>query len=287
MPSIDTRLRRSYASVAERNCWLLAVVPFVTALLQTNKILEVLAHRGFSIGVSLGIPLPVTTVWTFVSVPSSGTTFSAPNTVAGVGLVGVGFLVVGILTAGYLGSLRHAMVGAEWNFLASVRRHLRPFLGFGVLLVALFVPPLAMALAGPPARLLLFAWVPLLFVVGYLVYAAPYLIVLEADGLVSALTRSVRLTTTEAAAFRYAVGYALLVAVVSLPATVLTVNLGLAGVLVGAAALAPVGLVFDAMTLRFVDDLRSSGDAFPTGGGDDDVSDGDPSDTTTTRDREE
>lgn len=287
MPSIDTRLRRSYASVADRNCWILAAVPFVTALLQTNKVLEVLAHRGFSIGISLGIPLPVTTVWSFVSVPSSGTTFSAPNTVAGVGLAGVGFLVLGVLTAGYLGSLRRAMAGAEWTFLACVRRHLRPFLGFGVLLVALFVPPLAMALAGPPVRPLLFAWVPLLIVVGYLVYPAPYLIVLEAEGLASALTRSVRLTTTEAAAFRYAVGYALLVAVLSLPATALTVNLGLGGILVGAVALAPVGLVFDAMTLRFVDDLRASGNAFPARSGDDRASDGDPSDTATTRDREE
>lgn len=260
VPSISTRLRHSYASVDAQRCWILALVPFLTAFLQTTKVAKVLAHRGFSLGLTLGLPLPVSSLWKFVTVPSSGVTVTGPDTLAGVVLVGIGLLVQGVLTAGYLGSLRNALAGDDWAFLAAVRRYFLPFLGFGLLLVALFVPPLVIALFAPLSSALLLVWFPLLFLTGYLVYAAPYLVVLTDESLVPSLARSVSLATSDGAALRYAVGYALLVAGISLPATIVAVNLGAAGVVLGAAALAPVSLVFDAMTLRFVDDLRG-GDA--------------------------
>lgn len=263
VPSIDTRLRRSFRKVVECDCWLLAVVPFVTALLQIDKILEVVAYRGFSVGIALGLPLPVSSVWKFVSVPTSGATVTGPDTVTGIVAVAIGLLVQGILTAGYLGSLRNALAGSDWAFLASVRRYFVSFLGFGLLLVALFVPPFGLALAGGPIVLILVVWVPLLFLVGYLVYAAPFLVVLNDEPLVASLRESLSLSTSEGAYFRYAVGYALLVAGVSLPATIITVNAGIVGVLFGAVALAPVSLVFDAMTLRFVSDLTTDGDDVP------------------------
>lgn len=260
VPSISTRLRRSYASVDAQRCWILALVPFLTAFLQTTKITRALAHRGFSLGLTLGLPLPVSSLWKFVSVPSSGVTVTGPDTPAGVGLVAIGLLVQGVLTAGYLGSLRNALAGSDWAFLAAVRRYFRSFLGFGVLLVALFVPPLVVALSAPSSSALLLVWFPILFLTGYLVYAAPYLVVLTDEPLVPSLARSVSLATSEGATLRYAVGYSLLVAGISLPATIIAVNLGAAGVVLGAAVFAPVSLVFDAMTLRFVDDLHE-GDA--------------------------
>lgn len=260
VPSISTRLRDSYTSVDAERCWALALVPFLTAFLQATKVARVLAHRGFSLGITLGLPLPVSSLWKFVSVPSSGVTFTGPDTPAGVGFVAIGLLVQGVLTAGYLGSLRHALAGEDRAFLTAVRRYFLPFLGFGLLMVALFVPPLVMALSTPASLPLLVVWVPLLFLTGYLVYAAPYLVVLTDEPLVPSLARSVSLATSEGAAFRYAVGYALLVAGISFPATIVAVNFGAVGVVLGAAALAPVCLVFDAMTLHFVDDLRG-GDA--------------------------
>jgi len=168
------------------------------------------------------------------------------------------------LTAGYLGGLRNALAGSEPDFVGSARRYAVPFLGFGLLLVGLFVPPLVVGLAGGAGGVFLSVWLVVTFTVGYLVYAAPYLVVLEEEPLVPSLSRSVSLATNETPAFRYAVGYALLVAGVSLPATVLTVNAGPVGVLLGAAVFAPVSLVFDATTLRFVDDLRAGDSALAT-----------------------
>lgn len=229
-----------------------------------------LAHDGFFAGITLGLPLPVSTVWKFVSTPSEGAEVVGPGGVSVIVTVAVALVVQGVLAAGYLGSLREELAGADADFVAAVRRYFVPFVGFGLLLVALYVPPLVFALVeGPTAVLLL--WIPLLFLVGYLLYAAPFLIVLDDAGLGSALSRCVSLATAEAAYFRYAVGYALLVAIVSVPTTLVTVNAGLAGVVVGAAALAPVALVFDATTLQFVSDLTdgASGDDPERGDGSD------------------
>lgn len=259
VPSITDRIKRAAEQISERDAWSLAAVPLVAALLRTSQIRDVITYDGVHLGITLGLPLPVSTVWKFVSMPANGVEVTGPSGTTGAVVFAVGLLVQGVLAAGYLGSLRDRLAGEDADFLASVRRYVVPFVGFGILLVAMYVPPLLFAaFEGPSVALL--AWFPILFLAAYLIYAAPFLIVLDDDGLVAALARSATLATSEGAYLRYAAGYAGLVAVVSLPATVLTVNLGPAGVLLGAAVLAPLALVFDAATLQFVDDV-TDGDA--------------------------
>lgn len=114
---------------------------------------------------------------------------------------------------------------------------------FGVVAVALVALPLAVAL------------LVVLLVVAYLFYAAPYLVVAADVGLVEGFRRSFVLATEGGAYFEFFVKYVLAVAVVSLAATPLVVNLGVPGAVVGALLVALPALTLNVATMLFVRSL--------------------------------
>ena len=179
---------------------------------------------------------------------------TGPTTAAGIGLFGLGVVLQSVLLAGYLGGLRDGLRGEQPDFLGGVRDQFLPFLGFSIVLLSLAIPPMLFALAAGPPTVVVVLWLPLYFLISYLFYAAPYLIVLHDVGLGRGLSWSVSMATEGAAHLRYALGYAVLIAVVSIPATLVVVNLGVLGILLGIVLLSPVGLVFDTATLLFVAD---------------------------------
>lgn len=272
VPSIATRLQNAVDLVGDRALWGYAAVPMLTTLLRFDEARKVLAAAGFNVGLTLGFPLPVSTGWKFVSTSfGGGATVSGPTTAAGATTFVVGFLLQGVLTAGYLGGLWDGFRGVDRSFAANVRRYLLPFVGFGLLLTALFVPPVLVTLAGAPVGPVVVLWIVVTLVVSYLFYGAPYLIVVEDHGLLAALSRSLSLASTGPYA-RFAVGYAAVVLAVSLPATAVVANTGVLGVAVAVLVLAPVGLVFDAATLRFVADAVDRDAVAGCSAGDDELS---------------
>jgi hypothetical protein len=148
-----------------------------------------------------------------------------------------------------------------YDFPANVRRYVVPFLLYdavatllvtgSVLLIAGGVFAGGFALAGLAAVVGVLAFVAL----GYLFWAAPFLVVTRETDLVSALRGSFALATAGGPYFAYSVGYLAVVIALSVPTTLVVVNLGLVGVVVGAVLFAPFGLTLALATVRFVADV--------------------------------
>lgn len=111
MPSFTTRLQDGWDKSLEHLP--LAIVPVVTALLNSEKLGSTLATDGFHFGVKLGIPFSIVDLWTFVDPPSQGATVNI-----GVPLVGFPLALLAIplavviqaaLGAGYFGSIEEAL----------------------------------------------------------------------------------------------------------------------------------------------------------------------------------
>lgn len=271
MPSIGARLSDGKQRLSEHDLWSYALVPVLLAALNGRQIRNVLSsEHDFHVGITFGLPIPVTDAWAFVSTPTPGGGFTGgPTEIAGVGLFVVGLVLQGVLLAGYLGGLAQGLRGETPEFATAVGEYWLPFLGFAVVLLAMFLPP-ALVMLGPRGlRGLLVVWLLVFVVGGYLLYAAPYLIVLHDVGLGRAVAWSVSLATDGGAYLRFAAGYAVVVLLISIPATLVVANLSVVGVAAGVIGLAPVGLVFDTATLVFVGDLT---DAAGFGNGDDDRS---------------
>lgn len=268
MPSIGARLGDANDRLSRHGLWQYALVPLVLAALNSRQIGNVLhSQYDFHAGFSLGVPIPVTDAWAFVSTPTPGGGIHVgPTVLAGIGLFAVVIVLQGVLLAGYLGGLTRGLRGKPPKFGAAIGEYWLPFLGFALVLLVLFLPPALLALGPVALRGLLVVWFLLFVVGGYLLYATPYLIVLHDVSLRRALGWSVSLATAGGAYLRFAVGYAVVVLLVSVPATLVVANLSVVGVLIGVVGLAPVGLVFDTATLVFVGDLT---DARGFGSGDD------------------
>lgn len=226
----------------------LAVVPLVTSLLAFDNFERAAASGEFDFhaGVVFGFPNAVVDLWTFVSLPASdpGVRVAEPFW-----LVVVVFAVQSALTAGYLGSINRRLDGDRIDFLGNVRRYLVPItayqaLAWGVTLVAL----LGGVLTGPFVLLLF----PAFLLLNYLFFAAPYLIVVRDASVGAAIRESYEWAIAGGDYFAYGVRYLAAVAAVSIPTTLVAVNLGLVGVAVAAVATAPVGLAFSVATTTFV-----------------------------------
>lgn len=262
MPSIIARLRESSDRLSDNDLWSFALVPLVLAALNGTKITNLLqTDYDFHAGISFGVPLPVTDTWAFVSTPAAsggGVQFSGPTTLIAVGVFAVGIIIQGVLLAGYLGGLNQGLRGEKPEFDAAVAAYWQRFLGFAVLLLALFLPPVLFTLTTRSIAPLILLWVVAFFVLAYLLYAAPYLIVLHDTGLGEALSWSVSLAVDGGAYLRYALGYGIVVLAISVPATLIVANVPVLGIVLGIVGLAPVGLVFDTATLVFVADLTDA-----------------------------
>jgi len=259
MPSITARLSDASDRLSDHGLWHYAFVPLLLAALNWTKIRQVLTSpTDIHVGFSFGIPLPVTDAWGFVSAPSgNGVNVAGPGLFE-VGLFAFGVVLQGVLLAVYLGGLTRELRGEDARLGDAFQQYFVRFLGFTVVLLALFLPPVLFALGGRAFLPLILFWMLVFFVGGYLLYAAPYLVVLHDSSLGEALSRSVSLALSSDAYFRYAVGYCAVVLVLSIPATLVVANLSALGVVIGVVGLAPVGLVFDTATLVFVADITDA-----------------------------
>jgi hypothetical protein len=175
-----------------------------------------------------------------------------------VGLFAVAVVLQGIVLAGYLGGLARRLRGEPAQLGDAFSTYFIRFLGFTVVLLAIFLPPVLFTIAARSLAPLVLLWMLVFFAGGYLCYAAPYLVVLHDIPLREALSRSVSLALDGGAYFRYAVGYAFVLLLLSIPATLVVANVPVLGVVLGIVGLAPVGLVFDTATLVFVADITDA-----------------------------
>jgi len=265
MPGFATRLSSGLSRASEH--LVLALVPVLFALLDTNKMLAITSFDGGHVGVRLGVPFPVVTVWQFVSVPQSGATVETGIPVEALPLAAVTvpvlLVVQAAVTAGYYGSLGNALDGAPYDFVGNSRRYLLPFLVLTAL-PFLLVLPLALGVlgdvgltsrSGAAALALVVPAAVLSLVAAYLFYGTPYLLVLRDTGLLDAARASYSLATAGGPYPAYTAGFALFVLLVSPVATAIVVNVPLVGLPVGILAGGVLGLAANFATMRFFADL--------------------------------
>lgn len=251
MPSLTSLLSRAIDELD--GSWFLAGVPLVVALLSVDNFRQP-PNVDFHVGVSFGFPVPVSTAWSFLSLPSSGVGVTVPfgSFALAAPYLLASALVTAALGAGYLGGIDRALRGERVAFLTNVRRYFLPILGFQLFVAVGSLLAFGVGVLLPPLLLLV---IPLLLLAAYLLYPAPYLVVVEELGIVAALGRAYDLTVGGGAPLSYFFQYLLAAVAVSIPATLVFVNLGVAGLLLGCFALAPVALVFDTATMAFVREL--------------------------------
>lgn len=260
MPDLTTRLSTAWRE--GRDHLGLAVVPALVALLSVRKIKRVAAFTGAHFGIAFELPTPVPSVWTAVSLPTqTPTPVGAPFDPTLLAVLPVAVLVRAVLTAGFLGSLREIAASGTYDFTASVRRYVIQFLLYHAVVTLLGTGFVLLAgsgtLAGGTAVLGIAAVVALFGVVvlSYLFWATPFLLVTREADLLSAFRGSYALATAGGPYFAYSAGYLGVVIALSIPTTVVVVNLGLAGIVLGAVAFAPIALMLALATLRFIADV--------------------------------
>lgn len=267
MPKFTTRLTDGWERALQH--LLLAGVPILFALFNTNKLLAILRFEGGHIGFRLGLPVSVITIWEFVSVPTSGvnvnTGLPVESLPVAVVTVPVLLLIQAVLTAGYFGSIRNILYGEPYAFASNCRRYFIPFLIITSVPTLLLLPLAAGVVGtsvlsggfGGTSLVILLIGVVGFVILGYLFYPVPYLIVLQQTGVVAAARRSYTLATQSGPYFAYTAGFGLFVLGVSPFATVLVVNIPVIGLLIGIIGGGILGLTANIMTMRFVSDIDS------------------------------
>ncbi len=247
----------------------LAVVPFASSLLAADNIRRVRAAEGVNLGLSFSFPSALPDLWTFVNVPSSGSGIHVSPTVA---LLPVRILAEALLVAGLLGSVGALVRTGRYDFADETREHFVPMLKYVALVNLVTFSTVGFAVVSP---LLLFLLVPALLVLKYLFYATAYLVAVADESLGDALGRSFRWASAGGSYLSYGVGYLLFAALVSVVTSGFVVNLGVVGIVVGAAVTAPVALALTFATAEFVADVDARERGGSTGFGGDEGGGGD------------
>lgn len=247
----------------------LAAVPFVASLARWRDVVSTATESGYDFGIKFGFPHPLADLWTFVDPPTGdGLTIETPAFVDGslavnvTATVFVAVFVGGLLMAGYLGSIEQYVESGRYDFLQNVATYGLAMVGYQCLV---FVGAAGFLLPAVVSPLLFVAALPFLVVVAYLLYPTPYLVVSKDLPLSHALERSVALTKEGGDPLVFFIAYALSVAGMSLPLSVLT-NAGFPGVLVAAILASGVGLVLTIATVLFVRELLAKPTADPRNG---------------------
>ena len=240
----------------------LALVPLVYSFLQVGNLQRLAAFDGVRFSLRLVFPQPVVSLWSFVEAPpptTGGFEVTGPATGPLV-LLPVLVVVEAVLVAGFLGSLDEAFRTGEYGFLRNVRRYGLDLLVYNVIVAGvavgsalLLVGVVGTAGAGGVVLALLFG-LPAVLVLGYLFYAAPFLVVVEDRNAVAAFARSAALAADFGPYAGYFIRHAVVGGVVAILATPVVTATGLGGAAIGAVVLAPVGLVFSGATLLFLQD---------------------------------
>lgn len=259
MPSFSTRLRDGWEQSQEHIA--LALVPLVTALLNTEKLSSVLTFDGIHVGLRFGLPISVVDLWTFVDPPSQGVNVSVgvPLVDSPLALIAIplGVIIQTTLGAGYFGSIEDSLSTGSFSFGENVRQFFVPFLLLTLIPLLVFLPLALVGLGGGFDFLLplLVLLVPAMIAAGYLFYATPYLLVLRETGLIPAARRSYELAVEGGPYLSYFLGFLLFVVVVSPVASILVVNIPIVGLMIGLVGSAVLGLAANFATMRFVSDI--------------------------------
>lgn len=164
--------------------------------------------------------------------------------------------IAAAVAAGYLGGIDRRLRDEPAVLLACVVDYAPRLFAYYLVVFAAFLALLPIALIAPP---LLVLGIPLVLVLGYVFYAAPFLLVVADAGVLEAFRRSYAFAVAGGAYFRFAVGHVVAAAIVSLVLSAL-LNGGIGGFAVALLVASPVGLVLTAATVSLCQELVDGDD---------------------------
>jgi len=243
MPSLLARAARVAGRVSPY-----AVVPFALSLAAVRKVASA-GGTGFSMNVRFALPADVATVWTLVDPPTQGVTLQTPVPLVALPV----FLVVeAAVVAGFLGGVRDAYRGQPRDFLGAASDYWLSILGVRLVQFVVVVVLGGLLLAAGPMSLVF--GLPLVLLFGYLVWGAPYLVVLRDSDAITALAESATVARAGGDYLLFSLGYAVAVAAGSVVVSPFVSAGGLGGVLLAAALVAYPALVASAAATIVVDE---------------------------------
>lgn len=247
---------------------ILWLIPLVATFLSIGNILTVMQFYGLHVGVKLSFPVAIIDLWNFVSTPSSEggapTSLAPTSNIISFAVYSIALILIqSALAAGYLGSLSEYVDEEEFHFTENGGNYLREFLLYYLLLWVLFhlesllaFFPLYLGASSIPFFLL----IPFVLFVSYLLYGIPFLIVTTDQGFSYCLNRSIYLAVNEAwgkkGYCQYGLKYLGFTALISVPMTILTVNLNILGIIFGGLLVMPLALTLNTGTLLFFKELH-------------------------------
>jgi len=234
-----------------------AAVPAALTLLAFDNVAAAATSGGAGVSVKFALPTAVATLWTVFDPPSTGLSFVSPTPLSALPV----FLVVdAVLTAGYLGAIRDASHGVSPDFGRNVAAYALPVLGVRFvefLTLGLF----SFLLVSSGSLALGVVAAPLLLVAGYLIWAAPFLVVTHDFGAVDALAASVSLASAGGRYLQFSVVYAVGAAVASALVSPLLTAGGFGTVVALTALVAYPSLVASAAAMLVVRETAGSSSA--------------------------
>ncbi|GAB3678771.1 hypothetical protein [Halopiger thermotolerans] len=173
------------------------------------------------------------------------------------GVALLAYAVIGAaVAAAYLGGIDRRLRDESPSPVACVVDYAPRLFAYYLVVFGAFLALVPFALVAPPLLLLA---IPLVFVLGYCFYAAPFLLVVADAGVLEAFRRSYAFATAGGAYFRFALGHVVAAAVVSLVLSVL-LNAGIVGLALALLVASPVGLVLTAATVSLCQELVDADD---------------------------
>lgn len=172
------------AATTARSVPHLAVLPAIATLLAYENVVKT-ASAGPGGGMKFPMPAALPDLWTFVSVPNTGRSFELGVPLL---LAPVFFVLQAALVAGYLGSIDTVLEAEIPDFAKHVAANTLPVLGVQIVVFALSVASFGFAFVGGMALAPLSVLLGL--VVGYLLWAAPILVIVRDHGVGEALVAS-------------------------------------------------------------------------------------------------
>ncbi|ELZ02960.1 hypothetical protein C482_04866 [Natrialba chahannaoensis JCM 10990] len=269
------------------------LVPLALSLVELGKVARTMApQNGFTISAKFPLPNPLLDLWAFIDAPDAETTgaSSAVHPGAGTGtatghgpagadvtietpfetvvvppeigelsLLGIigGLLVVyaliaSVIAAGYIGGLDRRLRGEPVAIAALVKQYTPPFFVYHLLVFGAFLLAIPLMLVSPALVLLA---IPVIFVLAYLFYATPFLLVVADTPVIEAFRQSARHALAGGPYFKFALWHVVVGLIVSIPlslfvSTVPVIGFGLA-LIVGV----PLSFVLTAATVSFCQEL--------------------------------
>lgn len=176
-------------------------------------------------------------------------------------LVGVGLLLIlyaalsSVIAAGYLGGIDRRLRGEPVAIRACLLEYTPRFFAYHLLVFGAFLALVPVVITAPATLLLVF---PLIIVLGYLFYAAPFLFVVDDAGFLEAFRRSYGYAVDFGPYVSFAFAYVVVAAVASVVLSLVVSVGGIVALTVALALATPLSLVLTAATVSFLHALVAS-----------------------------